>query len=322
MIHNDNLDSTGDAGSASAELPVEAIHSRTGDHTHLRPPGHLIVTSLLILALCVALAAMAVAALGQTWNAGSVLGGVVLLPLPLALGWQQYRAAVCASASAAVVAMWMLIMLGGFVALFTVGTAVTLRDQPIAVPRAVPLAALAASLFCFGAAWANRRWARALVERGVAVQRVRGWRLAILVLLLVAIGPVAAFFIHTTLPQFAEHVEFESPPFGIPAPARDICYCQGARGALAYEFTIDEDGFRDWTQHRLGAVLTVVAQELRPIDTPVLMDRYSSLRSGLEQPDSVTITAGWYVEWSDRNRRVRAAFDATTRRAYYCVDIK
>ena len=61
---------------------------------------------------------------------------------------------------------------------------------------------------------------------------------------------LTASFIRSTPPRYAENVSVADAPFGLPADATDVSFCQGFRGTIPYEFTIDEMSFREWVRWR------------------------------------------------------------------------
>ena len=129
---------------------------------------------------------------------------------------------------------------------------------------------------------------------------------------------LAAYFIRTSPPQYAENVSRDEAPFGLPACARDVSFCQGQRGTIAFEFAIDERGFIDWVKSGIGSFESEAAQiPLREITTPQKIHRYHLLVPGRTGADSITVSSGLYYHWSEEDRGVTAIFDRATRRAYY-----
>lgn len=125
-------------------------------------------------------------------------------------------------------------------------------------------------------------------------------------------------FVRSTPPRYAEHVTRDKAPFGLPANATDISFCQGVRGTIAYEFTIDEDDFKAWVASGIGSFESNAASvPVAPITTPYTIRRYNALTRDLTGPEEITITQGLYYDWSKEDRGVHAAYDRTTGRAYY-----
>lgn len=132
------------------------------------------------------------------------------------------------------------------------------------------------------------------------------------------ISGLTSYFSRGTLPRFAENVDRSQAPRGLPPDATSISYCQGHRGMIAYEFTIDEDGFRRWVNSGIGSFESEAADvPIRPISEPFRIRRYYCLSPELVGPEFATITQGLYYSWSKEDRGVEAVFDSTKNRAYY-----
>lgn len=87
---------------------------------------------------------------------------------------------------------------------------------------------------------------------------------------------------------------------------------------IAYEFTIDEDGFRKWVDSGIGPRESEYAEDLiRPISEPFRIHRYYCLSPELVGPEFATITQGLYYSWSRGDSGIYAALDSATNRAYY-----
>ncbi len=62
--------------------------------------------------------------------------------------------------------------------------------------------------------------------------------------LLVAVAAIACvtalvtYFVRSTPPRYAENVARDKAPFGLPAEATEISFCQGFRGTIAYDLPL------------------------------------------------------------------------------------
>lgn len=172
--------------------------------------------------------------------------------------------------------------------------------------------------------WMNYSWSRHLKRSTTADERVADWAWFSMRELLVAVAIVACVTALVTYsarsipPRYAENVSRDEAPFGLPAEATEISYCQGFRGTIAYEFTIGEKGFVEWVESGIGSFESNAANvSLEPIGVPYSIRRFYSLMANSTGSDSVTIADGLYYDWSQEDRGVYAAYDRTTSRAYY-----
>ena len=136
--------------------------------------------------------------------------------------------------------------------------------------------------------------------------------------IIAAVFALSSWLHNSAPPKYAEHVEFAEAPFGLPSEATDISFCRGFRGTIAFEFSIDEIGFREWVKSGIGSIESQSAGiALLPITTSVSIWRYSFLASELPGSDITTVSAGFHYSWSHEDRGVYAVFNSTTNRAYY-----
>ena len=134
--------------------------------------------------------------------------------------------------------------------------------------------------------WLNLRWRRNLPLSATD----SGWRFSLREIL-AAVAAISlltgltASFIRSTPPRYAENVSVADAPFGLPASAADVSFCQGFRGTIAYEFTVDEISFREWVADGIGSIESNASNtELEPITTPVSITRYNAYSSDLNGP--------------------------------------
>jgi hypothetical protein len=281
--------------------------------------------STIVIAGCVLLLAGAIAALAVTWDPCSVISGVVILPLPVTLGIQQFRGTFRCNSKAALISSMLLFVVGGFALL---AFAVTLGDMILKGVRipwlGVLLPMLVTGIVGGVAAWMNLKWSRRLRRSAETtttspdLARLSMRELSAAVAAIACVTGLSTYFVRSTPPRCAENVALDKAPFGMPAGATEISYCQGFRGIIAYEFTIDEKSFAAWVASGIGSLESDAANvSLQSIARPYTIERFYGLSADLSGPHSITITDGLFYDWSKEDRGVHAAFDRATSRAYY-----
>lgn len=291
-----------------------------------KPSLPLIVCSAIVLAACGLVTSGLIATLAAVaWDPCSLFGAGFLLPFPLMLAAELYRGVFRRNASAAHYTAIFLFVCGGL-ALF--GFAMSLGETLLENGQLPPLP-LCATLLAIGvgatlAGWLSRRWSQRLKmfavdeTKIVATTRFSMRELIGAVAAVACIAAVSAYFIRKTPPQYAQHVSRDQAPFGLPENAIDISFCQGFRGTIAYEFTTTESAFVDWVNSGIGSFESQAANvSLRPISPQYTIQRFCSLSTDLKGQELTTIAKGLYYDWSKEDRRVKAAFDRTSNRAYY-----
>jgi hypothetical protein len=288
----------------------------------------MVATSAVVIAACILLISLSLAAFVQTWDPCSFVAGTVLLPLPLAVAICQYLGVFRRHAKSAGTAAILLFIVGGF-AWFgfftTMGEAIADGMELPWVALLLPMAAT--GTVCIFVGWMNLRWRRKIRS---SVSAVRGENrskpllqfsmreLLASVAMLAAVVGLTTYFVRSTPPRYAEHVDRSEAPFGLPDGATDVCYCQGFRGTIAYEFTIDEQGFRDWVESGIGSLESQAAKvQIQPIQGGHVIYRYYHFAPDLQGPDQATVTQGLYYSWAKEDRGVHAVFDRSSNRAYY-----
>lgn len=128
-------------------------------------------------------------------------------------------------------------------------------------------------------------------------------------------------------PHTAEHVAAANAGFDLPDGATDVSYYRHDAW-IAYEFTTDEQRFRDWIKGDRFAPEPGVEKfvGIAEIDEPFSIHRYLQgvRQEANEEPanhgeDHATVTEGLEYVWEIEDRGVRAAFDRTTNRAYLSI---
>ena len=201
---------------------------------------------------------------------------------------------------------------------------------------------LCISLYCVFCGWMDLRvrnylrWlAKTRGRPGESVSGMQGYQFTLRELMgatvFVAIMvSVAGYMIRDADKKFKEHITYEETPANLiwlPEGATDICYGKRDPANMAYEFTIDEAGFRAWAASRPGAtesnVASFVVKKIQK-GQPFIVFRYiimKPLPSG-NVATNVTITQGYYCDNSDDIvlddiRHVRIAYDSANQRAYF-----
>lgn len=290
-----------------------------------KPTIALQILSSLVIAGSVFTFSVGISALTITWDpCSALLAGAFFLPLSAALGLQQYRGTFWRNRKAALFAAICLFIVGGLLWLMFITNLgeTLLSGERVGLLLDMFWPMLIVGTFAGIAGWANLKWSRRLKVEGVPTP-VRRWQFTLRDLL-VGVAVIAELTASVTIlvgqisPQYAEHVAPEEVPFELPANARDVSYCRGVRGSIAYEFTIDEEGFKDWINSGVGSIESISANvTLNSITSPVTIARFNSLSSGLNGPQSITITNGLFYSWSKEDRGVHAAFDRNKSRAYF-----
>ena len=275
---------------------------------------------MLVILASLFLFSVALAAVSFIGDAFSFLGGVILLPISVVLGVQQYRAAFRGVRSAAKCAAIMLIGIGAILTLPCLTIAWETITSEGKIPWFILLIAMLLTIVAGVGGWLNLCWMRSLTDEPDTFSRPR-FSMRELFAAMTAVSVVAALttaLIRTSLPRHAEHVDISVAPYGLPRSATDISYYLGTRGTIAYEFTTDETTFRNWVESGLGSFDSRAANvPLLPIANPETIRRYTAFSPDLTGPDSITVPRGLYYSWSFEDEGVHAVFDSSTNRAYY-----
>lgn len=292
---------------------------------HPKRPISLTILSLCVLTACVGLIAAAIAMLTVIWDPLLLIGGVILFPFPSLLLTQQYLGTFRNQIRGAVITSCLLFLVAAAALLAFVMT----LGEVVMAGAEIPWTKLLLPMLAVGcvsciSAWANLRWSQCLKQTATVptYKGVRFWfskfDLLAFVAAMVSVSSLAALFIQSIPPKYAENVSSDRAPFGLPSEATQVSFCQGYRGTIACEFTIDERRFVDWVEAGIGSLESDSANiQVQMITIPYSIRRYTSLAPHLNGSDSITIANGLYYEWSKEDRGVYAAFDRTTGRAYY-----
>ncbi|MDA0658637.1 MAG: hypothetical protein O2931_07575 [Planctomycetota bacterium] len=310
--------------------------------------------SVIVLALTICFVSLVIAAFIVNRDGLSFFGAAISIPLPLVLARRQYLGTFRRDETSASLVAAILLVPGSLVLILSVRAWV---DVILGNPDAIQyhdgaVLLLAIGSCAVGIGWLNLLWSKRLHAFAAPVPKRspirpflwRKWLLSCLELpwqrqtidtssqgeavvrlsrreRLMAVGCVAAItaglVIYYPLPA-AENVTRDKVPFRLPPNATDVSYCNGYNEMAAFEFTIDEPAFMEWVRNGVGFPVVGTPEEfLKPISTPVEMQRCYGMNWRLVGPSSVTIANGWYFRWRSADDGVYAAFDRNTNRAYY-----
>jgi hypothetical protein len=292
-----------------------------------RPSKLLATVSVLVISGNLLLISAFIAASVVELNPFAMIGGLMsVVPLCIIIAVQQYRGTFCRVPFAARTTSVFLYVVGGFMLLALVVSAGMAIVNGIALRRmASTLVSMSLiAVFSFVVGRMNASWCRKLRStiNSVVKSPVHGGislpKFLLGVIILAAMTGITLLLIRYAPPRYAEHIESADAPFSLPAQARDVSYCRGSRGTIAYEFTVDEPIFREWFNSGIGSVESESAGiPLKEIVSPFTITRYNALSPELSGPDAISVTIGLYYSWSKEDRGVYAVFDRTTNRAYY-----
>ncbi len=285
----------------------------------------LYATTAFVLAACLFFISVAAGSLASSWDVCSVISGALVLPIPVFLEVEQYRATFRFNARAARHAGIFLAVISG---VLWFGGATNAYEAVMAGWHSNywwPLGILfGAAVLNTLAAWINFRWGRRLRDadaRGALADRRKRFSRRELLLALAAVSITATtvgYAILTTPPQYAEHVTANVAPMSLPKGARDISYARQSRGLNACEFTCEEGAFVEWVESGIGSIESNASgNTVQPITSTYSILRYTALMPRGTMRERMPIENGLYYEWSHEDRGVYAAYDRTTGRGYY-----
>lgn len=266
-------------------------------------------------------------------NPMALIGLIGLVPFVGPLLWCQYRGTFRGIANCAAVAGRLLYGLGLFI-LFgyvsNVAEAVDKHGRP-------PLQAMydlwglgVAALPILAAARSNQLRARSLRASSTRVHaqhlhRPTSQRQLLGELALISIVIAVTMYQHQVRgPRSAEHLNRADVPFAVPAEATDVSYGRSAFSTLAYEFTIDEPGFRAWvTQHfeksdAPGRKLIEI-KDVTTFGRECSISRYTSLIPDPAGDHDAKVSDGLCFERHFEDQRRQTVYNRVNQRAYFYV---
>jgi hypothetical protein len=289
-------------------------------------PGRLYLASS-VLAIAISLCFLGVA-IASFWDYSSAVPAwLILLPFSLAVGSLQYRATFRRSANAA---SWLGIVLIPTHGLLLLGTLMGVYDalahSKAEIGKLFVVALLFNLLGAFGifCGIMNVRWSRFLQDcrsHGIIVPRRPRFSLREVLVWaasLAATASLTVWLVRQVPPQSGEHATAADAWLELPDAATAVCFSRGMRGTIAYEFTIDEAGFREWAESLERSLYSRNgAMSLERIDEPYRIPRYWGFSATEGEERLATISRGYYVRWSDEVWRPKVAYDLDSQRAYY-----
>ena len=308
------------------------------------PLPHWLVlgNSAIIVVISAGLAGWSTAMLSLGLDVGNVLLGFALLPCSLAVGILQYAAGFRRKIAAAEV-----VAVIHSVAFFLLGIAsmwavVAFINHGYSLSRHGPKMCLSIGgfLYCGFCVWMNERVrdhlrtaaeADDLPAAPVGSRRfqftLRELLGAIVVLSIMA--SIARYTIHDANVNFREHITREEAPenlFQLPEGASDVCYYLSDSGCLAFEFTVDEEGFFRWTENilEISSASPTASISKIPQGDPSKIVQYYHLRRNIPFNDDskyALIQQGYFCEYSNDDEWFRLGYDTATGRAYYCGSV-
>lgn len=291
-----------------------------------QPTKYLFISSLVNILGALFLTSCSLASIiAAPWDACAVIAAGLLIPVSVGIGISQYRGVFHRNQTSADTTGVTLSVIG---ALLLFGGVTYLKesfDDPSILHAWMMMVCMAAlGLYFALCGWANLAWSRLLKtaadspEKSPKPETVSRWDRTAALLATTFIVIATSLMVSTIPPEFAENVEYARPPFGIPVGATSISFCQGSRGTIAYEFSIDESGFREWLQKTIDSMGPMYSRNsIEPITTTFTMKRYVSLKRELKGDPNISISDGLRYSWHKEDRGKYAAFDRTTNRAYY-----
>jgi hypothetical protein len=286
-----------------------------------QPSKTFLAVSILVLAACLFLVSVGIACLTFLYDPCIFTAGVMIIPVPALLAFQQYFGTFRRRCGAASRAGSLALLVSAFPFLFAlvlIYGGIALREMP---PLGRTLGASAFAAFFFAAGIMNLRWSSQLQNAPQQPANER-FRLSMREIF-VAIGVVGAMlctiiYVRGPTKGYDEDVTAEEARLHLPEGARRVSYARGSRGLIAYEFDTDEASFKKWVEGGIGSPESRQANvPLLPIVGVFTMQRYCFLLDRPNEPDEIEIRDGLHYTWSEEDRGVHAAFDRETNRGYF-----
>ncbi|MBN2294665.1 MAG: hypothetical protein JXM70_19710 [Pirellulales bacterium] len=295
--------------------------------------------SAIIVVISAFFAGSAIGMISVTWDPCSILGGLIILPFPLAVGSLQYLAGFRRNHRAAtIVAIFHIaaFSLLGFALLSNIAEWMV-KDGSFSFTVCVIVFIISIIYaYCGFCGWMNLRHSKYLRTSAAKMEQsgesglgrfqftLRELLAGVLLVALIASG--AAFTIRDAGKQYEEHITREEASArigGLPEGATDVCYCQRPRGMIAYEFTIDEAGFLEWANEKRENLCLNPDSSMKEIQkgVPFTITHYAAFipdeASASSKGGFVTIPQGYYYTDYESDNGYELGYDTATRRAYF-----
>lgn len=291
-----------------------------------KPTKYLFISSLVNIVGALFLTSCSLASIiAAPWDACAVIAAGFLTPVSVGIGISQYLGVFHRNQTSAETVGVILSVIGALL-LFGVFNYLneSIKDPSILHAWMIQVCLAALGLFFALCGWANLAWSRLLKtaadspEKSPKPGTFSRWDRTAALLATTFVVIATSLMISTIPPEFAENVEYTRPPFDIPVGATSISFCQGSRGTIAYEFSIDEAGFREWLQKKIDSMGPMNSRNsIEPITSTFTMKRYVSLKRELKGDPNISISDGLRYSWHKEDQGKYAAFDRTKKRAYY-----
>ena len=305
-------------------LPPSSSDDQSSNSTFPEPSPLLKVVSVIVIGGCLFVLSLLTGA-NIADRSGMILCGSLLFFFLFAhLGHQQFLGTFRYSLLGAATAKCFLYAFGGVVLFFVVLTTLaSLRDFQIKLLGFLFLMTLTGVSF-IAAGRLNGRWSRELTvasDAGLQPPTRRGYSIRDLLLLTTVVAIVvgiAAYVAKSGKPPTVEHVTAAESGLNLPTGAHNVSYGRGVRGSIAYEFSCDEQAFKNWVAGGIGSWEAISSGvTLQEIESPVCIEIYKSFAQPVQPVHSVIVTNGLSYDWSEEDRGVRGVYDRDAGRGYY-----
>jgi hypothetical protein len=129
---------------------------------------------------------------------------------------------------------------------------------------------------------------------------------------------LTAFLVRNQPIKHGIHLTPDQAGLDLPVDATDVAVLRYGRGTIAFEFTIDEAGFRTWVDCGIGSLESQAAAILiEPITSPTRVRRVLPPDAGISQENWEMVHRGLQYHWRKEDRAVIATYDSDEQRAFY-----
>lgn len=287
-----------------------------------RPSKLLLANSVIVIGACMFLVAMGIAGLTTTWDPCAMFGGLIIIPLPAILGFQQFAGTFKRRADWAAMASGLAFLLSIFPLLVATTATAEFLIEGALPPLDLSLTPLVFAAPFVSAGFLNRRWSQQLKASGYQPADKR-FRISVreLLTMIAVIGAMLAMtitFVRGAPKQFGVNMTADEAGVHLPENASHVSYAHGPRGYIAYEFDTDEASFRKWVAGGIGSYEAEKANvPLEEIRGGATIRRFYSMTDGVTGPETITVEHGLCYDWYFEDRAVCAIYDRDTGRGYF-----